>query len=1082
MTALGLWLALALLTAQSPAADSLRLLALRIPESALVLETRAHPLAVRDAVTDALASNDLGAARSLAAAYAEAWSDSFLVREVARFEAWPAERRTAKIWADSARRSGVAAYGRAGPAAAIAIWRRALRRARTIGDTSGIAAVLGNIGAAFLREGRLDSAGAYLERSRALAASVGDIRVEANALGTLAGTSADQGDLAAARARYAQALALRERIGDSRGVAADHNNLGLLAQTIGDPDEARRQFEAALEINRRDGRDEVAATNLVNLAALAAAAGEFAHAERLYRDALATWRAREQWADVADALHGLGQLELRRGDYPAARAALRDALAIYDRTGPLTDALAVRRELAGALAAAGELQAALDGLRRAQRLADSARASPAVRAGIALARADLAVQLNDLPEASQLYGGAELLYTQAGDQQGAAEARQGQGQLLLAHDAHAQARALLEKALRTEVAAGNQRAAALTRLSLGEVAQARGDTAAARRLLAQATAELERLGDPVGAAAAIGEQAALEAGAGLPAAAESLYRAGLERLQGRTAPEIAWRLHAGLGLARHAQGRDDEATRELRAALAEIERPSRSLALAERRSAFLADKWDVYGQLALIERARGRPEAAFEASERLRAREMLELLQRGRLSSPDTASELVSREQDLRHRIAELTHDVDSADADALRGPDAPTASAATREALGRAHEAYGELLLEMRERSPRHAMLVSPVTATWRDVGRRLGSDAVLIEYLVSDSGSLAFLIARDTLAVVDLGAERRTLARLVEFARGALVLTPRPPLRNAERGGQEAGSTPAESLWRGPLRQLHQYLIAPLEETGLLTGKTRLFLVPHAELHYLPFAALLGGSGDRQFLIERYEIAVTPSASVWLALGDRPAGAVSSGTLALAPRPDVLPASRREAAAVGRLSGADARVLTGSAATEAAFRREAPGRRILHLATYGVLNKQNPLFSYVDLAADSAQDGRLEVHEVFGLHLAADLVVLSACQTGLGAGALGDVPAGDDWVGLTRAFLHAGAANVVATLWPVEDWATAALMERFYPGYLSDGDPARALALAQRALLAAPATSHPFHWAGFVVAESSDAGRNTR
>src|SRR5207249_7954304 len=327
----------------------------------------------------------------------------------------------------------------------------------------------------------------------------------------------------------------------------------------------------------------------------------------------------------------------------------------------------------------------------------------------------------------------------------------------------------------------------------------------------------------------------------------------------------------------------------------------------------------------------------------------------------------------------EVTHDLDTTAADALREPEAPAASAATREALDRAQEAYGELLLEMRERSPRHATLVSPTTATSRDVGRRLASDVVLIEYLVSDSGSLAFVVARDTVAVVDLGVERRTLARLVEFARGTL---------------RQGGPVRTESLWRGPLRQLHQYLIAPLEETGLLAGKTRLILVPHAELHYLPFARLLGGPGPGQFLIERYELAVTPSATVWLALGNRAAGLASSGTLALAPRPDVLPASRREVAAVGRLGGADVQVLTGGAATEAAFRREAPRRRILHLATYGVLNKQNPLFSYVDLAADSVQDGRLEVHEVFGLHLAADLVVLSACQTGLGAGALADVP----------------------------------------------------------------------------------------
>jgi CHAT domain-containing protein len=82
---------------------------------------------------------------------------------------------------------------------------------------------------------------------------------------------------------------------------------------------------------------------------------------------------------------------------------------------------------------------------------------------------------------------------------------------------------------------------------------------------------------------------------------------------------------------------------------------------------------------------------------------------------------------------------------------------------------------------------------------------------------------------------------------------------------------------------------------------------------------------------------------------------------------------------------------------------------------------------------------------------------------------------------LGLTRAFLHAGAGHVVATLWPVDDWATAALMERFYEGYASDGDPAGALARAQRVLLAQPATSHPFYWAGFVTVGKGDGGRGT-
>jgi CHAT domain-containing protein len=139
-------------------------------------------------------------------------------------------------------------------------------------------------------------------------------------------------------------------------------------------------------------------------------------------------------------------------------------------------------------------------------------------------------------------------------------------------------------------------------------------------------------------------------------------------------------------------------------------------------------------------------------------------------------------------------------------------------------------------------------------------------------------------------------------------------------------------------------------------------------------------------------------------------------------------------------------------------------------------VLNKHNPLFSFVELAPGGEHDGRLEVHEVFGLRLTADLVVLSACQTGLGSGALTDVPAGDDWVGLTRAFLHAGAKRVVATLWPVDDWATAALMERFYPEMVAGTDARRALARAQRALRAERATAHPFYWGGFVVIGSTE------
>jgi CHAT domain-containing protein len=498
--------------------------------------------------------------------------------------------------------------------------------------------------------------------------------------------------------------------------------------------------------------------------------------------------------------------------------------------------------------------------------------------------------------------------------------------------------------------------------------------------------------------------------------------------------------------------------RELRAAIGEMERSGRSLRLAERRSAFQADKWDVYVQLALLERERNRPGSAFEASERLRAREMLELLARGRIgASSDTAAALLARAQDLQRRMSELIRGSEGilAGPVALRGPTDPPGDGPRREALTRAQDAYAAVLLDMRDGAPAQATLLSGETASWQDVARRLRSEEVFVEYLLSDSASLAFVVRRDTLAVLELEVGRRDLARLVELARGTL------------EGGN---SVRGDSLWRSPLRRLHEHLIAPVEASGLLAGARRLILVPHAELHYLPFAALLD-PGSRKYLVERFELAQAPSASVWLALGDRRRGRASEGALALAPRPDALPASLAEVRTIARLAGSGTTLLTGAAASEAAFRREAPSRRVLHLATYGVLNKQNPLFSYVDFAADATHDGRLEVHEVFGLALTADLVVLSACQTGLGSGALADVPAGDDWVSLSRAFLHAGAARVVATLWSVEDQATALIMEKFYQGLAAGVDEESALAQAQRALVRSPATAHPFYWAGIVV-----------
>ena len=150
------------------------------------------------------------------------------------------------------------------------------------------------------------------------------------------------------------------------------------------------------------------------------------------------------------------------------------------------------------------------------------------------------------------------------------------------------------------------------------------------------------------------------------------------------------------------------------------------------------------------------------------------------------------------------------------------------------------------------------------------------------------------------------------------------------------------------------------------------------------------------------------------------------------------------------------------------------APHYRLLHLATHGYFNKLNPLLSGLQMEADAVHDGRLELHEILGLRLDADLVTLSACQTGLGSGYFAQVPAGDDFVGLTRAFLYAGSTAVLATLWEVDDASTLALMKQFYGGFqpaTGTEDKANALALAQRALLSSREYKHPYFWAPFVL-----------
>jgi len=184
-------------------------------------------------------------------------------------------------------------------------------------------------------------------------------------------------------------------------------------------------------------------------------------------------------------------------------------------------------------------------------------------------------------------------------------------------------------------------------------------------------------------------------------------------------------------------------------------------------------------------------------------------------------------------------------------------------------------------------------------------------------------------------------------------------------------------------------------------------------------------------------------------------------------------LPFTRQEAESISSMLGEQDRValLDFKANLRNAISSELSQFRIVHFATHGLLNTKHPdlsglILSLVDEQGRD-QDGFLSVREIYNLKLPIDLVVLSSCQTALGK----DIR-GEGLVGLTRGFMYAGVPRLVASLWKVEDVATAELMQRFYRGMLIERmSPAEALRVAQLGILKQPQWSAPYYWAGFIL-----------
>jgi len=342
-----------------------------------------------------------------------------------------------------------------------------------------------------------------------------------------------------------------------------------------------------------------------------------------------------------------------------------------------------------------------------------------------LVRGDLAKGFNRYQEAERQYIRAERLASRANDMDAEIRdlAMRGLAEVYTARGDYAKARMILERTLSdTFITPGN---ALRSRMDIADLALKQRDTATAIRLVSQAVDSARRLSDADAETQALLQLAAYETHAHHRVEAESLSSYAL-RLPIRPQASIGAELHHVLADNLLARGALAEAARELDAGIAELERISSSASASEYRSDYLADKWGIYEDLALVEINRSRAAQAFEASERLRGRQMLDLLAAGHIAEGSLIGDLSTRERDLRQQIDELTQQVEKRQAapTQLRGADASEANAELRSALDNAQRAYSALLTEMHESSPEYAALIRGETANADEVRRALAPE----------------------------------------------------------------------------------------------------------------------------------------------------------------------------------------------------------------------------------------------------------------------------------------------------------------------------------------------------------------------
>lgn len=494
------------------------------------------------------------------------------------------------------------------------------------------------------------------------------------------------------------------------------------------------------------------------------------------------------------------------------------------------------------------------------------------------------------------------------------------------------------------------------------------------------------------------------------------------------------------------------AVRAFRQGLARVEEARQDLGEQTIQQSFLSQNVLVQFFLAETLLRLNRPEESFAASEQAKARTLIDLLDRpgSRLAKGMTEEER-REETALQARSSQIFKLLETA-----RGTDEQDQ---LRERL---HQARREVEEYQRKVYLRHPELkirrgrFEP--ASLDEIQRALfarNPGLGIVTYLVGTDGVILFVLRG--------GKESASLT------------THRLPLKFADLQNAVVDfwgqCSAANGAYQKGSRELYDALIRPAEAD--LDGVTHLLIVPDRMLHFLPFQALCDAQG--RHLIERWSTSFAPSVTALIRLAEiadrRKADAGEDLTPLLAVGAPVMPENLGDLEHAGpeveKLAALfKVKAVTGAAATETRVKELLPKARRIHIATHGKVNSQMPMHSYVVLGRDDRNDGQLFAKELADLDLRAEMIVLSACETGLG-----QWKGGEGVIGLTWAAASAGVPTGLLSQWQVDDRSTSELMAAFYEGLDSKRSKAEALRAAQLQLMKDKARAHPFFWSPFVL-----------